>query len=95
MATYEPTYDRDADGMVYPAQIDQEGLCDQDWDTATISSASTTQTTSTITSDEITDYFREAHGRTFAHDENLPLTYPIDDIETYRHQMQHVFLKAL
>ncbi|CAE6516935.1 unnamed protein product [Rhizoctonia solani] len=94
---HEPTCSGDADGMVYLSQIDQEDqyLCDQDWDTATVSSASTAQTMSTITSDEITDYFREAHGRTFAHDENLPLTYPIDDIETYRHQMQHIFLKAL
>ncbi|KAJ1300476.1 hypothetical protein OPQ81_005290 [Rhizoctonia solani] len=81
--------------MICPAQLDQEDLYDQDWDTATLSSISTTQTMSTITSDEITNYFREAHGRTFAHDENLPMTYPIDDIETHRHQMQHVFLKAL
>ncbi|KAH7335827.1 S-adenosyl-L-methionine-dependent methyltransferase [Rhizoctonia solani] len=95
MPNYAPAYDRDAEGMVYISQSDHEDNCDQDWDTATISTASTTQTTSTITSDEINDYFREAHGRTFAHDENLPMTYPIDDIEVHRHQMQHIFLKAL
>ncbi|CAE6507572.1 unnamed protein product [Rhizoctonia solani] len=95
MPSYAPAYDKDADGMVYLVELGREDLCDQDWDTATISSVGTTQTTSTITSDQVADYFREAHGRIFAHDENLPMTYPIDDIETHRHQMQHVFLKAL
>ena len=40
------------------------------------------------------DYFREAHGRIFSVDENLPLVYPVDDVEQ-RHHLQHVFLKAL
>lgn len=99
MAT--PYYDPDREGLVYGIQPDDNGCVyayDQDADDSdmeTISSASTTRTTSTITSDDIGDYFREAHGRTYAHDENLPLIYPIDDIEVRRHQMQHVFLKAL
>ncbi|CAE7233974.1 unnamed protein product [Rhizoctonia solani] len=95
MPTSAPICDRDADGIVYLTQLDEEDNCGQDWDTVTTSSVSTTQTMSTITSDEVTDYFREVHGRTFAHDENLPVTYPIDDIEIHRHQMQHVFLRAL
>ena len=41
------------------------------------------------------EYFREAHGRVYPVDENLPLTYPVDDIETRRHQLQHIFVKAL
>ena len=41
------------------------------------------------------DYFREAHGRVFPLDQNLPLTYPVDDIETRRHQMQHTVTKSL
>lgn len=48
-----------------------------------------------ITSRFSLEYFREAHGRVFPVDENLPLTYPVDDIETRRHQMQHTFIKAL
>ncbi|KAB5592294.1 hypothetical protein CTheo_4281 [Ceratobasidium theobromae] len=95
MAT--PYYDPDTEGIVYVVRP-YAGGCDQDdsdSDMETISSASTARTTSTITSEEVGDYFREAYGRTYAHDENLPLMYPIDDIETRRHQMQHVFLKAL
>lgn len=91
-----PYYDPDTEGFVYLVGPARDDNCDQDdSDVETISSASTARTTSTITSDEISEYFREAHGRRYAHDENLPLTYPIDDVETHRHQMQHVFLKAL
>ncbi|KAG8766942.1 hypothetical protein FRC12_006559 [Ceratobasidium sp. 428] len=61
----------------------------------TISSASTRRTASTINSDEIGEYFREAYGRAYPLDENLPLTFPADEIELRRHQMQHVILKAL
>ncbi|CAE6416058.1 unnamed protein product, partial [Rhizoctonia solani] len=89
-------YDPETEGLVYLVQDtcqDTYGYDDSDMET--ISSASTAHTTSTITSDEIGDYFREAYGRTYAHDENLPLLYPIDEIEARRHEMQHVFLKAL
>ncbi|KAF8600156.1 hypothetical protein BDV93DRAFT_608830 [Ceratobasidium sp. AG-I] len=89
-------YDSETDGFVYHVQPDYDDSCNQsDSDMQTISSASTARTTSTITSDEINDYFREVHGRMFPVDQNLPLTYPVDDIETRRHQMQHIFLKAL
>ncbi|CEL58662.1 hypothetical protein RSOLAG1IB_08725 [Rhizoctonia solani AG-1 IB] len=91
-----PYYDTDTDGVVYRVQDAYQDDYDyDDSDMETISSASTAQTTSTITSEEIGDYFREAYGRTYAHDENLPLLYPIDEIEARRHEMQHVFLKAL
>ncbi|KAF8600158.1 S-adenosyl-L-methionine-dependent methyltransferase [Ceratobasidium sp. AG-I] len=94
MAT--PHYDPDTEDIVYHVHPDDDDSYDQDdSDMQTISSASTSRTTSTITSDEISDYFREAHGRIFPLDENLPLTYPVDDIEVRRHQMQHVMLKAL
>jgi hypothetical protein len=114
MAT--PYYDSETEGIIYRVQPTDDYGCEQDdSDMDTVSSGSTAQTTSTITSDEISgeyqisfrasstqikalffqDYFREAYGRTYAHDENLPLTYPVDDIEARRHQMQHVFLKAL
>ncbi|KAJ1300486.1 hypothetical protein OPQ81_005300 [Rhizoctonia solani] len=92
MAT--PYYDPETEGLVYLVQPTHQDPYD-DSDMETISSASTAQTVSTITSDEISDYFREAYGRTYAHDENLPLLYPIDEIEARRHQMQHAFLKAL
>ena len=110
-------YDPESDEPVHGVQPDYDGEHDQDdSDMITISSASTSRTTSTITSDEINgmcaryicfvhyqttsrflilEYFREAHGRVFPVDENLPLTYPVDDIEVRRHQMQHTFLKAL
>ncbi|KAB5592295.1 Methyltransferase domain containing protein [Ceratobasidium theobromae] len=91
-----PYYDAETEGVVYLVRPEQDDACDGDGsDVDTISSSTTTRTASTITSDQIGDYFREAHGRTFAYDQNLPLTYPIDDIEIHRHQMQHVFLKAL
>ncbi|QRW11677.1 methyltransferase domain protein [Ceratobasidium sp. AG-Ba] len=94
-------YDPETEGMVYhltPQVDDDEDMhhgpyYDSDMDT--ISSASTRRTASTITSDEIGEYFREAHGRMYPLDENLPLTYPADEIELRRHQMQHVVLKAL
>ncbi|QRW24041.1 hypothetical protein RhiXN_10365 [Rhizoctonia solani] len=90
-------YEPEMEGLTYP---DQDAHQDPDYDyddsdMETISSASTAQTTSTITSEEIGDYFREAYGRTYAHDENLPMLYPIDEVEARRHEMQHVFLKAL
>ncbi|CUA71323.1 hypothetical protein RSOLAG22IIIB_09505 [Rhizoctonia solani] len=89
-------YDPETEGDVYPVQHSYQDAYDyDDSDMETISSASTAQTTSTITSDELNDYFREAYGRTYAHDENLPLLYPIDEIEARRHEMQHAFLKAL
>ncbi|KAG8706241.1 hypothetical protein FRC08_001181 [Ceratobasidium sp. 394] len=89
-----PYYDPDTEGTVYlvtPGEDDDYDDSDMD----TISSASTMRTASTITSDEIGEYFREAHGKTYPLDENLPLTYPVDEIEIRRHQMQHVILKAL
>ncbi|CAE6516930.1 unnamed protein product [Rhizoctonia solani] len=92
MAT--PYYDPETEGLVYLVQHSHQDAY-EDSDMETISSASTAQTVSTITSEEINDYFREAYGRTYAHDENLPLLYPIDEIEARRHEMQHVFLKAL
>ncbi|CAE6524911.1 unnamed protein product [Rhizoctonia solani] len=85
-------YDPETEDEGYLVQ-DAYGYDDSDMET--ISSASTAQTASTITSDEFNDYFREAYGRTYAHDENLPLLYPIDEIEARRHDMQHTFLKAL
>ncbi|KAF8684141.1 Methyltransferase domain [Rhizoctonia solani] len=89
-------YDPEMDDVVHLVQdIHQDAYGYDDSDMETISSASTAQTTSTITSDEIGDYFREAYGRTYAHDENLPMLYPIDEVEARRHEMQHVFLKAL
>lgn len=91
-------YDPDVEGSVHVVRPDHDDDYNQDYDDSdmeTISSSSTARTTSTITSEEIGDYFREANGRTYAHDENLPLIFPIDDIETRRHQMQHAFLKAL
>ncbi|KAF8598269.1 S-adenosyl-L-methionine-dependent methyltransferase [Ceratobasidium sp. AG-I] len=89
-------YDPETDGLVYLVQPDHDDTYNQDdSDMETISSASTTRTASTITSDEIRDYFREAHGRVFPLDQNLPLTYPVDDIETRRHQMQHTVTKSL
>ncbi|CUA71324.1 hypothetical protein RSOLAG22IIIB_09506 [Rhizoctonia solani] len=93
MAT--PYYDEETEGTVYLVQPEKDHSDDEDWDMQTISSYSTTQTTSTITSDQLSDFFREAHGRTYPLDENLPLTYPVDDIEALRHQMQHQVLKAL
>ncbi|KAF8600157.1 S-adenosyl-L-methionine-dependent methyltransferase [Ceratobasidium sp. AG-I] len=91
-----PHYDPDTEGYVYHVQQDYDDELDRDdSDMQTISSASTSRTTSTITSDEINEYFREAHGRVYPVDENLPLTYPVDDIETRRHQLQHIFVKAL
>ncbi|KAF8750913.1 Methyltransferase domain [Rhizoctonia solani] len=76
-------YEPEMEGLTYP---DQDAHQDPDYDyddsdMETISSASTAQTTSTITSEEIGDYFREAYGRTYAHDENLPMLYPIDEVE--------------
>ncbi|KAG9124157.1 hypothetical protein FRC07_012629 [Ceratobasidium sp. 392] len=92
-----PYYDPETEGMVYlvtpGVDDDYDDRSDSDMDT--ISSASTRRTASTITSDEISEYFREAHGRAYPLDENLPLTFPADDIELRRHQMQHVILKAL
>ncbi|KAG8743788.1 hypothetical protein FRC10_011417 [Ceratobasidium sp. 414] len=91
-----PYYDPETEGMVYLVTpgVDDD-YDDHDSDMDTISSASTQRTASTITSDEIGEYFREAHGKTYPLDENLPLTYPVDEIEIRRHQMQHVILKAL
>ncbi|KAH7335825.1 S-adenosyl-L-methionine-dependent methyltransferase [Rhizoctonia solani] len=89
-------YDSETEGDVYLVQHDhQDAYGYDDSDMETISSASTAQTVSTITSDEVNDYFREAYGRTYAHDENLPILYPIDEIEARRHELQHAFLKAL
>ncbi|CAE6465219.1 unnamed protein product [Rhizoctonia solani] len=88
MAT--PYYDSETEGDVYLVHHSYD-----DSDMETISSASTAQTVSTITSDEVNDYFREVYGRTYAHDENLPILYPIDEIEARRHELQHTFLKAL
>ncbi|CAE6516933.1 unnamed protein product [Rhizoctonia solani] len=93
MAT--PYYDEETEGMVYLVKPEEDDYEYDDWDMQTISSSSTARTTSTITSDQLSDFFREAHGRTYPLDENLPLTYPVDDIEALRHQMQHQFLKAL
>ncbi|KEP47442.1 methyltransferase domain protein [Rhizoctonia solani 123E] len=93
MAT--PYYDEDTEGMVYLVQPEEDDCDDEDWDMQSTSTYSTARTTSTITSDQLGDFFREAHGRTFPLDENLPLTYPVDDVEALRHQMQHQFLKAL
>ncbi|KAG8743787.1 hypothetical protein FRC10_011416 [Ceratobasidium sp. 414] len=89
-----PYYDPETEGTVYLVTPEDDDY-DDDSDMDTISSASTRQTASTITSDEISEYFREAHGKTYPLDENLPLTYPADEIEIRRHQMQHVILKAL
>ncbi|QRV82931.1 methyltransferase domain protein [Ceratobasidium sp. AG-Ba] len=95
-------YDDETEGTVYrvtPGVDDDDEHMHHgpygDSDMDTISSASTQRTASTITSDEISEYFREAHGRMYPLDENLPLTYPADEIELRRHQMQHVVLKAL
>ncbi|KAF8600154.1 S-adenosyl-L-methionine-dependent methyltransferase [Ceratobasidium sp. AG-I] len=89
-------YDEETDGLVYLVQPDYDASYDDDdSDMETISSSYTARTTSTITSDEINDYFREAHGRIYPLDQNLPLTYPVDDIEIRRHQMQHVVTKSL
>ncbi|CAE7157503.1 unnamed protein product [Rhizoctonia solani] len=94
-----PYYDEETEGMVYLVQPEEDDYDSEDWDMQTISSYSTAQTTSTITSDQLSvclgDFFREAYGRTYPLDENLPLTYPADDIEALRHQLQHQFLKAL
>ncbi|KAG9101158.1 hypothetical protein FS749_009877 [Ceratobasidium sp. UAMH 11750] len=90
-----PYYDPETEGMVYLVTPGVDDEYDDDSDMDTISSASTRRTASTITSDEIAEYFREAHGKTYPLDENLPLTYPADEIEIRRHQMQHVILKAL
>ncbi|KAG9114899.1 hypothetical protein FRC07_007605 [Ceratobasidium sp. 392] len=97
----EPYYDPETEGMVYlvTPEVDDDYDERTDSDMDTISSASTRRTASTITSDEIsgqpTEYFREAHGRAYPLDENLPLTYPADEIEARRQKMQHVALKAL
>ncbi|KAJ1300475.1 hypothetical protein OPQ81_005289 [Rhizoctonia solani] len=90
-----PYYDEETEGMVYLIQPEEDDCDYEDWDMQTISSFSTAPTTSAITSDQLGDFFRESHGRTYPLDENLPLTYPADDIEALRHQMQHQFLKAL
>ncbi|QRV82924.1 hypothetical protein RhiJN_10940 [Ceratobasidium sp. AG-Ba] len=97
-----PYYDEETDGMVYLVTpgVDDDEEMDQygpyeDSDMDTISSASTRRTSSTIASDEIGEYFRQAYGRIYPMDENLPFTYPADEIETRRQQMQHVALKAL
>ncbi|QRW24042.1 methyltransferase domain protein [Rhizoctonia solani] len=74
-----PYYDEETEGNVYH----------------TISSSSTARTTSTITSDQLSDFFRESRGRLYPLDENLPMTYPVDDVEVLRHKMQHQCLKAL
>ncbi|KAG8746733.1 hypothetical protein FRC12_014225, partial [Ceratobasidium sp. 428] len=33
---------------------------------------------STLASQEVTDYFRSIHGSTYAADENIPVTFPVD-----------------
>ncbi|CAE6416121.1 unnamed protein product [Rhizoctonia solani] len=95
MAT--PYYDEETEGMVYHThpEFEEDSYDYDDWDMQTTSSSSTVRTTSTITSDQLGDFFREAHGRLYPLDENLPLTYPVDDIEVLRHKMQHQGLKAL
>ncbi|CAE6480937.1 unnamed protein product [Rhizoctonia solani] len=95
MAT--PYYDDETEGMVYLVQPEEEedNSDYEDWDMQTISSSSTARTTSTITSDQLSDFFREAHGRTYPLDENFPLTYPADDVEALRQKLQHQLLKAL
>ncbi|CAE6437076.1 hypothetical protein BN14_06927 [Rhizoctonia solani AG-1 IB] len=95
MAT--PYYDEETEGTVYRVEpeFEEDNYDYDDWDMQTISSSSTVRTTSTITSDQLGDFFREAHGRLYPLDENLPLTYPVDDIEVLRHKIQHQCLKAL
>ncbi|QRV97131.1 methyltransferase domain protein [Ceratobasidium sp. AG-Ba] len=94
-------YDEETEGTVYlvtPGVDDDEDMHHgpySDSDMETISSASTGRTASTMTSDDVADHFREAYGTTYPMDENLPFTYPADQIENRRQQMQHVFLKAL
>ncbi|KAF8750915.1 putative methyltransferase [Rhizoctonia solani] len=77
------------------ADYDDDQYDYDDWDMQTISSSSTARTTSTITSDQLSDFFRESRGRLYPLDENLPMTYPVDDVEVLRHKMQHQCLKAL
>ncbi|KAH7335826.1 S-adenosyl-L-methionine-dependent methyltransferase [Rhizoctonia solani] len=93
MAT--PYYDDETEGTVYHVQPEEDNSDYEDWDMQTISSSSTARTTSTITSDQLSDFFREAYGRTYPLDENLPLTYPVDDVEALRQKLQHQLLKAL
>ncbi|KAG8701072.1 hypothetical protein FRC09_005575 [Ceratobasidium sp. 395] len=75
-------YDPETEGMVYLVTpgVDDDYDDHTDSDMDTISSA---------------NYFREVYGRAYPLDENLPLTYPADEIEARRQEMQHVALKAL
>lgn len=49
----------------------------------------------TIGSDEAGDYFREIYGRRFPVAENLPLSFPADNDELLRFDLQHASIKLL
>ncbi|KAG9086720.1 hypothetical protein FRC06_002967 [Ceratobasidium sp. 370] len=69
----------DNDDDISPATYNSSSEFPSTADDAMFSTSSTSQhTMSTLASTEVTNYFRSIHGSTYAADENIPITFPVD-----------------
>ncbi|KAB5591290.1 hypothetical protein CTheo_5249 [Ceratobasidium theobromae] len=69
---------------------------DEDFsDVGSLSSETTARSMSTLSSFEVSSYFREIYGRMYPADTNIPPFVPLDNGEAARLELQHYYLKLM
>ncbi|KAG8765285.1 hypothetical protein FRC12_007593 [Ceratobasidium sp. 428] len=83
--------EEDNSPIIYPDSDDTEDFSDVDSD----GSDTTVRSMSTLSSVEVSSFFREVYGRAYPADQNIPAFVPVDAGEAVRLELQHYYLKLL
>ncbi|KAG9093127.1 hypothetical protein FS749_015023 [Ceratobasidium sp. UAMH 11750] len=81
----------DESPVVYPDSDSTDDFSDVDTD----DSDTTVRSMSTLSSVEVSSFFREVYGRAYPADRNIPPFVPLDASEAIRLELQHYYLKLL